>query len=52
MPLKSNAQRKWLWKNRPDLAEKWEKETPKDKKLPERVAQNSKSGKIKKVKVI
>ena len=41
MPIRSEAQRKWLHANRPDLAEKWEKETP-DKKLPERVKEKKK----------
>lgn len=49
MPIKSESQRKWLWKNRPDLAEKWEKETPKDKKLPEKVVNNPKKVTIKRI---
>ena len=29
MPLKSQAQRKWMWANHPEMARRWEKETPK-----------------------
>lgn len=36
MPLKSEAQRKWMHANKPQMAKKWEKETPK-KKLPKKV---------------
>jgi hypothetical protein len=50
-PIKSNAQRKWLWKNKPELAEKWEKETP-NKKLPDKVEKPLKKSTIKKVKTI
>ena len=34
MPLKSKAQRRFLHATDPELAEKFEKETPKGKKLP------------------
>jgi len=34
-PLKSKKQRRWLWANKPELAEEFEKKTPKGKKLPE-----------------
>ena len=37
MPLKSKAQRRFLHATDPKLAEKFEKETPKGKKLPEHV---------------
>jgi hypothetical protein len=39
MPLKSQAQRKWMWATHPRMASQWEKETPKGK-LPERVENN------------
>ena len=26
MPFKSSAQRKWMWKNKPEMASKWAKE--------------------------
>jgi len=37
MPFVSKAQRAWLYANRPDIAERWEKDTPKGKKLPNKV---------------
>jgi hypothetical protein len=37
MPFKSKAQRRWMYANDPDMAERWSKETPKGKKLPEKV---------------
>jgi len=36
MPFKSEAQRRWMHANEPEMADEWEKETPKGK-LPERV---------------
>ena len=36
MPFESKAQKKWMYANKPDMAKKWESETPKHKKLPER----------------
>jgi hypothetical protein len=41
-PIKSRAQRKWLYANKPEMALRWEKETPKGKKLPEKVAKKKK----------
>jgi hypothetical protein len=38
MPFKSKAQRGWMYANEPQMAKRWEKETPKGKKLPARVA--------------
>jgi hypothetical protein len=35
MPMESAAQRRWMWATHPEMAERWEKETPKGKKLPE-----------------
>lgn len=37
MPYKSKAQRGWMHANKPEMAKKWDKETPKGKKLPEHV---------------
>ena len=37
MPFKSQAQRKWMYANKPKMAKKWEKHTPKGKKLPKKV---------------
>jgi len=36
MPFKSEAQRRWMWINEPEMAQRWEAETPK-KKLPMRI---------------
>lgn len=38
MPFKSKAQRGWMYANEPKMAKRWEKETPKGKKLPARVS--------------
>ena len=45
MPIKSKAQRRFLHATDPKLAEKFEKETPKNKKLPEHVKPKRKSHK-------
>ena len=37
MPFKSEAQRKWMYANKPEMAARWQKHTPKGKKLPKRV---------------
>lgn len=37
MPFKSAAQEKWMFANKPEMAKRWEAETPKWKKLPEHV---------------
>lgn len=37
MPLKSEAQRRFLHAKKPKLAEEFERKTPKGKKLPKRV---------------
>lgn len=37
MPMKSQAQRRYLWATHPEIARRWEKHTPKGKKLPEKV---------------
>lgn len=34
MPFKSKKQRAYLYSQKPEIAKKWEKETPKGKKLP------------------
>lgn len=38
MPFRSQAQRKWMHANHPEMAKRWEAETPKGKKLPKKVA--------------
>jgi hypothetical protein len=40
MPFKSEAQRRWMYATHPKMAKKWEKHTPKGKKLPERVEES------------
>jgi hypothetical protein len=35
-PFKSQRQRSWMYKNKPEMAKRWEKETPKGKKLPKK----------------
>ena len=42
MPYKSEKQRRWMHANKPAMAERWEKETPKGKKLPEKVKEKKK----------
>ena len=37
MPFKSEAQRKYMYRNLPEIAARWEKETPSGAKLPTRV---------------
>lgn len=36
MPFKSKAQRRFLFSQHPEIANRWQTETPKNKKLPER----------------
>ena len=47
-PVKSEAQRRWMHKFHPDMAEKWEAETRDGKKLPEKVRAEKKE--VKKAK--
>ena len=42
MPFKSKKQRAWMYKNKPKMAKKWEKETPKGAKLPRKVKPKTK----------
>jgi hypothetical protein len=37
MPLKSEAQRRWMFANKPAMANRWAKETPNMANLPQRV---------------
>lgn len=37
MPFKSQAQRKMMYAQHPEIAKRWEKETPKGKALPKKV---------------
>lgn len=36
MPFKSKAQRKWMYANKPKMAKRWSKHTPKNKSLPKK----------------
>ena len=47
MPFKSQAQRKYLYKNKPKIARKFEKETKKGTKLPKRVKKRTTKSKSK-----
>ena len=42
MPFKSAAQRRWMFWAHPEMAKRWAKETPKGKKLPERISKKKK----------
>jgi GH24 family phage-related lysozyme (muramidase) len=37
MPFKSEAQRAWMYANHPEMAKRWEKHTPKGRRLPKRL---------------
>ena len=41
MPFRSQQQRKFLYANHPEIAKRWEKETP-DKKLPKKLKKKKK----------
>lgn len=41
MPFKSKSQKKWMYANKPKMAKKWQKETPKTK-LPKKVKKRKK----------
>lgn len=41
MPFKSKDQEAWMWANKPEMAEKWEKHTPNRKNLPKKVKHKS-----------
>lgn len=37
MPFESKAQQKWMYANKPDMAEKWQRHTPNSELLPDRI---------------
>lgn len=37
MPFESQQQRKFMYSQHPDIAKRWEAETPKDKPLPKKI---------------
>jgi len=41
MPMKSKAQRRYLWAKHPKVAREFEKHTPKGKKLPKKAKKGS-----------
>ena len=50
MPFESEAQRRFLYAHNPTLAKEFASKTPKNKKLPSKVAKNKKSTAPKKIK--
>jgi hypothetical protein len=38
MPFQSKAQKGWMYANKPEMAKRWQKETPKGLPLPEKAA--------------
>jgi hypothetical protein len=40
MPFLSQAQRAWMYANKPKMAKEFESATPKEKKLPRRIKRN------------
>jgi len=42
MPMKSKAQRRFLWATNPEVAKEFESKTPEGKKLPEHLAKGGK----------
>ena len=47
-PFVSKSQRGWMYSNKPAMAERWEKHTPKGIELPKKVVMDSIKRKIKK----
>ncbi len=41
MPFKSQAQRKWMHSQAPEMAKRWEAETPKGTSLPKKAKKKS-----------
>lgn len=41
-PFVSKAQRGWMYENKPEMAKRWQLETPKGKKLPKHVKKRKK----------
>jgi hypothetical protein len=50
MPFKSSKQRAFLYSQHPEIAKRWEKETPKGKKLPKYVSHSKAKEIISKLK--
>lgn len=45
MPFRSKAQRRWMYVNKPELAKEFEKETPDNNALPNRIHPRTKTRK-------
>ena len=45
MPFKSEAQRRWMHSNKPEMAKRWEAETS-DKNLPDHIKKKKKEKKL------
>jgi len=43
MPFKSEKQRAWMYANKPEMAKRWQAETPSGKKLPTRIRYKKKT---------
>ena len=43
MPFLSEAQKGWMYSNKPEMAKRWQKHTPKGKKLPKHVSKEKKA---------
>ena len=52
MPFKSEAQKKWLQANKPEVAKQFEQETPSNQKLPQRVGKPSDSEKRRRARLL
>ena len=50
MPFKSDSQRRYLYSQHPDIAKRFASETPKGKKLTEKVSKNKRKDKYKGMK--
>ena len=44
MPFQSEAQRRWMYAHHPEMARRWQRETPKGKHLPRRKRQRKVRG--------
>lgn len=50
MPMRSQAQRSYLWLRHPELARKFEEETPKGKDLPSKLKEKGRSKRKRRIK--
>ncbi|MFA4972111.1 MAG: hypothetical protein WC683_05825 [bacterium] len=47
MPIRSEAQRRYLWANHPEIAKRWEEHTNPNARLPEHVPKKTKQHRAK-----